>query len=212
MMKEKISSLKKLRYRKITSCAVKRRHYHLQFRCIQDNKRRNGGRPGYKNAGKKIEDGKVQAHGEDVKKVLIDGKSDSGVYPDAVLNNLGGKNEIENRDVYDKKSDPTEWTVFNDGNTSKTRKISLTSSLFRNGIFGRAFGGYGTEEKWKSGLSLNFFKDKRKLTILGNANNISEQNFSTDDFMGVCGNFWKQQAKGRWTTRRWWQWKISARQ
>ena len=129
------------------------------------------------------QDGKIQAQGEDVKKVLIDGKPFMGDDPNAALKNLPAE-IIEKIQVFDKKSDQSEFTGFNDGNTTKTINI-ITRPQFRNGTFGKAFGGYGTEELWKGGLNLNFFKDKRKLIILGNVNNINEQNFSTDDLLGT---------------------------
>ena len=131
------------------------------------------------------QDGKIQAQGEDVKKVLIDGKPFMGDDPNAALKNLPAE-IIEKIQVFDKRSDQSEFTGFNDGNTTKTINI-ITRPQFRNGTFGKAFGGYGTEELWKGGLNLNFFKDKRKLIILGNVNNINEQNFSTDDLLGVIG-------------------------
>ena len=132
------------------------------------------------------QDGKVQAQGEEVKKVLIDGKPFLGDDPNAALKNLPAE-IIEKIQVFDKKSDQSEFTGFNDGNTTKTINI-VTRPQFRNGTFGRAFTGYGTEELWKGGFSLNFFKEKRKLTILGNTNNINEQNFSSDDLLGVLSS------------------------
>lgn len=132
-----------------------------------------------------IQDGKVQAQGEDVKKVLIDGKPYLGDDPNAALKNLPAE-VVEKIQVFDKKSDQSEFTGFDDGNASKTINI-VTRPQFRNGTFGRVYGGYGSEERWKSGLSINNFKDKRKFTIIGTSNNINEQNFSTDDLLGVIG-------------------------
>ena len=108
--------------------------------------------------GIKVEDGKVQAQGEDVKKVLIDGKPYLGDDPNAAFKSLPAE-VIDKIQVYDKKSDQSEFTGFDDGNTSKTINI-VTRPQFRNGIFGRAFGGYGTEEKWKSGLLETFSRTK----------------------------------------------------
>ena len=132
-----------------------------------------------------IQDGKVQAQGEDVKKVLIDGKPFLGDDPNAALKNLPAE-VVEKIQVFDKKSDQSEFTGFDDGNSSKTINI-VTRPQFRNGVFGRTFAGAGTEETWKAGLSINSFKDKRKFTVLGNSNNINEQNFASDDLLGVVG-------------------------
>jgi len=130
-----------------------------------------------------VQDGKVQAHGEDVQKVLVDGKDFFGEDANAVLKNLPAE-VIDKIQIFDKKSDQSELTGFDDGNTAKTLNI-VTKQKFRNGIFGKVNGGYGYEDKWKGGLSINFFKDKRRITILENSNNVNEQNFSSEDLLGV---------------------------
>jgi hypothetical protein len=132
-----------------------------------------------------IQDGKIQAQGEEVKKILLDGKPFLGDDPSAAMKNLPAE-VIDKIQVFDKKSDQSAFTGFDDGNTTKTLNI-ITRPSFRNGTFGRVYAGAGTEELWKSGMNINFFKDKRKISILGNANNINEQNFSTDDLLGVIG-------------------------
>ena len=133
-----------------------------------------------------VQDGKVQAQGEDVRRVLVDGRDFFGDDANAVLKNLPAE-VIDKIQIFDKKSDQSELTGFDDGNTSKTINI-ITKMQFRNGIFGRAQGGYGYEDKWKGGLSLNFFDDSRRITLLGNSNNINDQNFSSEDLLGVMGS------------------------
>lgn len=132
-----------------------------------------------------LQDGKVQAQGEEVKKVLVDGKPFLGDDANAALKNLPAE-AIDKVQVYDRKSDQSTFTGFDDGNTTKTMNI-ITRPQFRNGTFGKVFSGYGTEDLWKDGFNVNFFKDKRKLSLLGNANKINEQNFSADDLLGVVG-------------------------
>ena len=130
-----------------------------------------------------IQDGKVQAQGENIQKVLVDGKEFFGDDASAVLKNLPAE-VIDKIQLFDKKSDQSELTGFDDGTTSKTINI-VTKPQFRNGIFGKVYGGYGYENKWKGGLNLNFFKDKRRITILATTNNINDQNFSSEDLLGV---------------------------
>lgn len=140
------------------------------------------------------QDGKIQAQGEDVQRVLIDGKPFLGDDPNAAMKNLPAE-VVDKIQVFDKKSDQAEFTGFDDGNTTKTINI-VTRPQFRNGTFGRAFTGYGTDELWKSGANINSFKDKRKLSFLLNANNINEQNFSTDDLLGVIGTNASNRSRG----------------
>ena len=129
---------------------------------------------------------KVQAQGEDVKKVTVDGKSYFGEDPNTVLKNLPA-DVIDKIQIYDQRSDQSQFTGFDDGNTSKTMNI-VTKNKFRNSIFGKVFAGYGYDNKWKGGVGVNFIKGDRRLTILGSTNNINEQNFSSEDLMGVMSN------------------------
>ncbi len=141
------------------------------------------------------QDGKIQAQGEEVRKVLIDGKPFLGDDPNAAMKNLPAES-IDKIQVFDKKSDQAEFTGFDDGNTTKTINI-VTRPEFRNGTFGKAFAGYGTEDLWKAGANINSFKDKRKLTFLYNSNNVNEQNFATDDLLGVIGTNASSRERGR---------------
>jgi hypothetical protein len=129
------------------------------------------------------QNGKIQAQGEDVKQVLVDGKPFMGDDPNAVLKNLPA-DVVDKIQVFDKTSDQAQFTGFDDGNTSKTLNI-ITLKRFRNGTFGRLYAGYGQDDHYKAGGSVNIFKDKRRISILGQFNNINDQNFSTEDLLGV---------------------------
>ena len=132
------------------------------------------------------EDGKLKSQGEEIKTVLVDGKPFFGDDPSAVLKNLPAE-VVDKIQIFDRKSDQSQLTGFDDGNTSKTLNI-ITKVQFRNGTFGKIYTGYGYQDKYKAGGSVNFFKDKRRITILANANNVNEQNFSAEDLVGVMSS------------------------
>ncbi|MES2514475.1 MAG: outer membrane beta-barrel protein [Bacteroidota bacterium] len=133
-----------------------------------------------------IVDGKVQAQGEDVKQVLVDGKPFFGDDASAVLKNLPAE-VIDKVQVFDKKSDQSLLTGFDDGNSAKTINI-VTKAQFKNGVFGKVFGGYGYEDKYKGGFTTNIFKGDRRISVLAQSNNINEQNFSSEDLVGAMGS------------------------
>ena len=133
-----------------------------------------------------VVDGKVQAQGEEVKQVLVDGKRFFGDDASAVLKNLPAE-VIDKVQVFDKKSDQSQFTGFDDGNASKTINI-VTKAQFKNGVFGKVYGGYGYEDKFKGGGSVNIFKGDRRITVLAQSNNINEQNFSSEDLVGVSSS------------------------
>lgn len=133
-----------------------------------------------------VVDGKVQAQGEEVTKVLVDGKPFFGDDANAVLKNIPAE-IIDKVQVFDKKSDQSQFTGFDDGNTSKTINI-VTKVQFKNGVFGKAYAGYGYEDKYKAGANVNIFKGDRRITVLAQSNNINEQNFSSEDLVGVMSS------------------------
>ncbi len=130
-------------------------------------------------------DGKVQAQGEQVQRVLVDGKPFFGEDPSAVLKNLPAE-VIDKIEVFDRKSDQAQFTGFDDGNAQKTLNI-VTKPSFKNGTFGRAFAGINLDNQYKVGLNINQFKDNRRFTLLYQSNNVNEQNFAQEDLLGVVG-------------------------
>ncbi|RFP63384.1 carboxypeptidase-like regulatory domain-containing protein, partial [Hymenobacter lapidiphilus] len=131
--------------------------------------------------------GKVQAQGEQVQRILVDGKEFFGNDPDAVLKNLPAE-VIDKIQVYDRASDQAQFTGFDDGNQQKTINI-ITKPQFRNGQFGRVVAGYGPlDDRYRLSGNLNSFQGKRRLSVVAQSNNINEQNFGTDDLLGVVGS------------------------
>ena len=136
--------------------------------------------------------GQIQAQGETVKKVLVDGKPFFGEDPNAALKNLPAE-VVGKIQIYDAKSEQSLFSGIDDGNTTKTMNI-ITKSQFRNGLFGRGFAGIGQsiegtgdQTKYKGGITINSFHGNRRLTFLSQINNINEQNFSFEDLMGSMG-------------------------
>jgi hypothetical protein len=129
--------------------------------------------------------GKTQAQGEQVQQVLVDGKPFFGTDPDAVLKNLPA-DAIDRVEIFDQQSEQSRFSGFNDGNTQKTLNI-ITKPSFRNGQFGRAVVGAGPD-RYRASLNLNDFHENRRMTVLAQSNNVNEQNFGSDDLLGVIGN------------------------
>lgn len=125
----------------------------------------------------------VKAGGETVQKVLIDGQEYFGDDASAALKNLPAE-VVDKIQVFDKLSDQAQFTGFDDGNSRKTMNI-VTKSGLRNSQFGRFYAGGGTSERYTGGVNLNLFKGARRVSILGQSNNINVQNFSGQDLLGL---------------------------
>lgn len=131
-------------------------------------------------------DGTVKAQGEDVKKVLVDGKPFFGEDPTTTLRNVPA-DIVDRIQVYDRASDLSEFTGFDDGQTTKTLNI-ITKANKRQGLFGRFLGGAGTQEKYSTSGNFNIFNGNQRITIMGMSNNINQQNFSIEDIIGALGS------------------------
>jgi Outer membrane protein beta-barrel family/Carboxypeptidase regulatory-like domain len=132
-----------------------------------------------------VQDGQVEAQGAQVRRVLVDGREFFGDDPTAALRNLPSE-VIDKIQVFEKLSDQAEFAGFDDGSGEMTINI-VTRRDRRNGQFGKLYGGYGSEDRYLSGGTVNMFNGARRLSIIGMSNNINEQNFSTQDLLGVVG-------------------------
>ena len=131
-------------------------------------------------------DGTVTAMGEQVRKVTVDGREFFGDDATAALRNLPAE-VIDKIQVFDKLSDQAQLTGFDDGNSQKTVNI-VTKNGIRNGQFGRIYAGAGTDERYTAGGNVSFFKGNRRLSFVGNFNNINQQNFASQDLLGVTSS------------------------
>ncbi len=141
-----------------------------------------------------IQDGQIQAQGEDVKEVLVDGRPFFGDDPKAALKNLPAE-VISKIQVYDQTSEQAQFSGFQDGETSKTINI-ITRPEMRNGQFGRVYAGYGYDDRYQGGGNTSFFNGDQRISIIGQTNNINQQNFSSEDLLGVTGSGGRGRGRG----------------
>lgn len=133
-----------------------------------------------------VENGQVKAQGENVRRVTVDGRELFGDDATAALRNLPAE-IVDKIQVFDRLSDQAQATGFDDGNTSKEINI-VTKANMRNGQFGRVYASYGTDNRYSIGGNTTFLKNNRRVSLVGISNNINQQNFSTQDLLGVTSN------------------------
>lgn len=136
--------------------------------------------------GMTVENGTLKAGGETVQKVLIDGKEFFGDDAATALKNLPAE-VVEKIQVFDRLSDQAQFTGFDDGNSRRSINVITKGGGMKNASFGKFYAGYGTEDRFNAGFNYNKFKGNRKFTILGQSNNINQQNFSSQDLIGLTG-------------------------
>ena len=125
----------------------------------------------------------LKAQGEAVQQVLVDGKEFFGDDATLALKNLPAE-IIEKIEVFDRLSEQSQFTGFDDGQTRKTVNI-VTRKGMNNGQFGRVYAGIGEDGLYSTGGNINAFKGNRRLSLVGLSNNINQQNFSSEDLLGV---------------------------
>ena len=142
-----------------------------------------------------VENGQVQAQGEQVRRVLLDGQEFFGDDATMALKNLPAE-VVDKIQLIDRLSDQAQFTGFNDGNTEKTLNI-ITKTGLDNSRFGKVYTGYGTDNRYMAGGNVNFFKGSKRITLIGMANNINQQNFSSQDLGGLSSSVGRPVGGGR---------------
>ncbi|MFY7901158.1 MAG: carboxypeptidase-like regulatory domain-containing protein, partial [Chitinophagaceae bacterium] len=128
-------------------------------------------------------DGTIKAQGENVSRVLVDGKRFFGDDPKMATKNLP-PDIIDKIQVYDAQSDQSAFSGFDDGTRTKTINIT-TKKDKRKGYFGKIMAGGGDQGRFESGLNLNRFNGNQQISIIAQANNVNRQAFSVQDILGA---------------------------
>lgn len=132
-------------------------------------------------------EGNVKSQGEQVQKVLVDGKEFFGNDPKLATKNLTA-DMVESVQVFDDMSDQAKFTKIDDGSRSKTVNIKLKKDR-NKGYFGRALAAYGDNGRYEGNLSINKFNGNERISLLFNTNNINKQGFSFSDVISAMGGF-----------------------
>ena len=130
-------------------------------------------------------EGNVKAQGENVPRVLVDGKEFFGRDPKIATRNLPA-DAVDKVQVFDKKSDQAEFSGIDDGARERTINLALKEDK-KNGYFGNIKGGYGDKGRFDGKASVNRFDKNQQFSFLGQANNINQQGFSFNDYLNFQG-------------------------
>lgn len=133
-----------------------------------------------------VENGVVKAQGEEIRKVYIDGEEFFGDDASAALKNLPAE-IVAKIQIYDDESDQARFTGISDGNDAKALNI-VTKPGKNQGQFGKIYAGYGYPDLYLGGLNINIFKGTSKISIVGMTNNVNQQNFASEDILGLSGS------------------------
>jgi hypothetical protein len=133
-----------------------------------------------------VENGQVKAQGEVVQRVTLDGRELFGDDATAALRGLPAE-VVDKIQVLDRLSDQDRASGVVTGETQKEINI-VTKAGMRNGQYGRVYAGYGTDDRYSLGGNTTFLKENRRISLVGQSNNINQQNFSSQDLLGVTSS------------------------
>lgn len=129
--------------------------------------------------------GNVKAMGEDVKKVLVDGKEFFSTDPKIATKNLPA-NSINKVQVYNKKSDESELLGIDDSEYDKTINFVLKDDM-KKAVFGELKAGGDFSNLYQANAKVYRFTEKHQFAALGMLNNINRPGFSFQDYLDFNG-------------------------
>ena len=115
--------------------------------------------------------GAVSAHGQEITKILVDGKEFFTNDPTIALKNLTA-DAIESIEIIDEGSEDSRVTGISDGEKKKIINLVLKPGR-KTGYFGKMGVGIGTNDRYITNFDLNAFTNKAQMAAFGNLNNIN---------------------------------------
>ncbi|MBR1881764.1 MAG: TonB-dependent receptor [Muribaculaceae bacterium] len=121
-------------------------------------------------------DGKITANGQEVKKILIDGKEFFSDDPTVASKNIPA-DMVNKLQVIDRKSDLARLTGVDDGENETVINLTVKPGM-ANGWFGTVNAGYGTDDRYAGNVMANYFHNGNQLTLLAGGNNTNSLGFT----------------------------------
>lgn len=121
------------------------------------------------------DDGTITINGKEVKKVLVDGKEFMTGDTQTALKNLP-TSIIDKIKSYDEKSDLAKVTGIDDGEEQTVLDFGIKKGM-NKGVFGNVDASVGTQDRYAERLMGALFKDKTRVMLMGNLNNVNDRGF-----------------------------------
>ena len=121
-------------------------------------------------------DGTITAQGKEVTKILVDGKEFFSDDAKVASRNIP-VDMVDKLQVIDRKSDLARLTGVDDGDDETVINLTVKKGM-KQGWFGNATVGYGTDSRYAGNLMVNHFVNDNQFSIVADANNINEMSFS----------------------------------
>jgi hypothetical protein len=121
-------------------------------------------------------EGKITVNGKEITKILVDGEEFFSDDPKVASKNLPAK-MVDKLQVLERRSEQAQMTGFDDGEEENVINLTVRPGM-KEGLFGNAFAGYGSEERYEGNAMVNYMKNKDQYTFIGGINNTNNAGFS----------------------------------
>ena len=91
-------------------------------------------------------EGKITVNGQEIKKILVDGKEVFSDDPKVASKNLPAK-MVDKLQVLERRTDMSLMTGFDDGDEEMGINLTVKPGM-KEGVFGNAFAGYGSQDRY----------------------------------------------------------------
>lgn len=140
-------------------------------------------------------DGKITINGKDIKKILVDGKEFFSDDPKVASKNLPAK-MVDKLQVLNRRTDMSLMTGFDDGEEETIINLMVKPGM-KEGVFGNAFAGYGSQDRYEANAVVNYMSGTDQLTLLGGLNNTNNAGAS-DLASAMFGGGGGRGGRGSW--------------
>lgn len=133
-----------------------------------------------------IQNGRVEAQGEPIRKIYVDGQLFFGTDPMAALKNLPA-DAIESIQIFDEQSEQSRLIGFDDGNSVKAINIVTKSKDGKSTLFkGESSGGTDIDDRdrkfrYLTGGNFSRFTPGQRITVTALANNVNTMKFGQNE-------------------------------
>ncbi|MDD3967786.1 MAG: TonB-dependent receptor [Proteiniphilum sp.] len=140
-------------------------------------------------------EGKITVNGKEIKKILVDGEEFFSDDPKVASKNLPAR-MVDKLQVLERRTEQAQMTGFDDGEEENVINLTVRPGM-KEGLFGNAFAGYGSQDRYEGNAMVNYMKEKDQYTFLGGINNTNNAGF-TDLSSAMFGNLGGGMRRGGW--------------
>jgi hypothetical protein len=130
-------------------------------------------------------DGNITVKGRRVNRLLVDGKEFFGGDQKIATRNLPA-NIVDKVQVVDDKEEIDQNPLKPKEEIGQVINIKLKKAI-KQGWFGKAYAGAGTDDRHEVGAIVNMFRDTTQVSLLGYSNNVNKSGFSFNDLQQLGG-------------------------